>query len=100
MSEDQETRTVVEEFQLTGEQVIDEIKRLLHEGNVRRVKVMQDGDVLLNLPLTVVGLGVLLSPGWAAFAALSALMTNCHLVVERSEPAPKQGKKKVDVEGE
>ena len=80
-----------------GGQVVDEVKRLIHEGNVRRVVVRQKDRVVAEFPLTVGVVGALAAPAVAAIGALVALLTDCRLDVEREiaarparKPAPRK----------
>ncbi|HYN01539.1 MAG TPA: DUF4342 domain-containing protein [Vicinamibacteria bacterium] len=66
-----------------GGQVVDEVKRLIHEGNVRRVIVRQKDRVVAEFPLTVGVVGALAAPAVAAIGALVALLTDCRIDVER-----------------
>jgi hypothetical protein len=66
-----------------GGQVVDEVKRLIHEGNVRRVVVQQKGRVVAEFPLTVGVVGALAAPAVAAIGALVALLADCRIDVER-----------------
>ena len=70
-----------------GVQVVDEVKRLIHEGNVRRVVVRQGDRVVAEFPLTVGVVGALAAPAVAAIGALVALITDCRLDVQREVPA-------------
>jgi hypothetical protein len=71
---------------LSGNDVLEQAKRLIHEGNVRKVIVKQDDKVVAEFPLTV-GVGVaVLAPVVAAIGALVALLANCTIEVEK-EPA-------------
>jgi hypothetical protein len=59
---------------------------LLHEGNVTRIIVKDEkGKVLLEIPVTVGVIGVILAPWLAALGVITALATNCTVVVERRE---------------
>lgn len=82
----------IEEIKLAGNQLVDRVRDLIEEGNVRHLKIKKDQKVLLELPLTVgVGAGaaaVLLTPVLAAVGALAALVTDITLVVERDPDAP------------
>lgn len=81
-------RTVVEEFKVRSEDVIAEIKKLVREGNVRRITIKnEEGKTLIEVPLTVGVIGTLLLPVWAAVGAVAALVANLTLAVERREPA-------------
>jgi hypothetical protein len=70
-----------------GGQVVDELRRVLHEGNVRRVAVKQDGRVVAEFPLTVGLVGALAAPVLAAIGALVAVLANCSIHVERAAEA-------------
>ncbi|MHB1133863.1 MAG: DUF4342 domain-containing protein [Chloroflexota bacterium] len=76
-----------EEYAVSGNQLVDTIKDLLHEGNIRRIQVKQEGRIVLELPLTAVAVGVLIAPVVAALGAFAALATDCTIVVERDERA-------------
>lgn len=58
----QEARQKVESVAATGSQVIDTIKNLIHEGNVRRISIKQDGDTIAEFRLTSGVLGAALAP--------------------------------------
>jgi hypothetical protein len=74
----------VEEFQITGRQLVGAIKDLIHEGNIRRISIRNsEGITLLEIPLVVGLAGAVLVPVWAAVGALAALVAKCTLVVER-----------------
>ena len=84
-SEPQTEKIRTEEFRVTGTQLLEQFKRLLHEGNVRRIIVKQDNRVLVEFPLTVGVVGVLIAPALAAVGAIAALIAECTIVVERAE---------------
>jgi hypothetical protein len=71
-----------------GSQLIDQIKRLIHEGNVRRISIKQDDRTVVEFPLTIGVIGVVLAPVLAAAGALAALLTECTIEVERFEDVP------------
>jgi len=80
MSEEQVRR---EEFKVSGEALVDKIKELAHEGNIRRIIIKDKSDrTLVDIPLTFGVIGALLAPQLAAIGAVAALVTNATLVVE------------------
>jgi hypothetical protein len=79
--------TVWETIRGQGGQVVDEVKRLVREGNVRRVVVRQKDRVVAEFPLTVGVVGALAAPALAAIGALVALLADCTLDVEREVSA-------------
>ena len=81
-----------ETVKLQGEQVVDEVRKLIHEGNVRRVVVKQKGQVVAEFPLTVGVVASVAAPVLAAIGALVALLTDCSIDLERrrTTAAPKK----------
>ena len=78
-----------ETFTLDGqtvEKVLDKVKELIHEGNVRQVTVKGGkGETIAVFPLSAGVVGVALLPIAAAIAALAAIVTDCTITVERRE---------------
>ncbi|HZR39242.1 MAG TPA: DUF4342 domain-containing protein [Ktedonobacteraceae bacterium] len=76
----------VEELQVVGEQLLTKVKELIHEGNVRRIIIKQEGgNTILEIPLTVGVVGILALPQLAAIGAVCALVTRCSIEVVRTE---------------
>jgi len=74
-----------EELQVMGEQLLSRVKELVHEGNVRRIIIKQEGHTIMEIPLTVGVVGVLVAPALAAIGAIGALIAQCSIEVVRSE---------------
>ena len=73
-----------EEFKVTGDDIVRTVKRLIQEGNVRRISIKnKDGRSLVEIPLTVGVVGAALAPVLAAVGAIAALVTDCTIAVER-----------------
>jgi hypothetical protein len=81
-------RTWREKIEGTTEQVLAQIKRLIDEGNIRRVVVKQQGRVIAEFPLTVGVVGTVIAPVAAALGALTAVIADCTIEVEKTAPAP------------
>lgn len=74
-----------EEFKVTGDDIVKTVKRLIQEGNVRRISIKnKDGQSLVEIPLTVGVVGAALAPVLAAVGAIAALVTDCTIAVERN----------------
>lgn len=80
------TTDIIEELQLVGEQLLGKVKELIHESNVRRIRIKQDGHVILEIPLAFGFVGVVLAPTLAAIGAMGALLAQCSIEVVRWEP--------------
>ncbi len=75
-----------EEFKVSGEEVIKKVKKLIKEGNIRRIIVKNEsGKTVAEFPLTVGVVGAALLPAFAALGAVAALLTNCTIVVEKQD---------------
>ena len=76
-----------EKFTVSGGQLVDKVKELIREGNVRRVRIVHEDRVLVDIPLTigasVAAAAVLFAPVLAAVGAIAGLVTDCILEVER-----------------
>jgi hypothetical protein len=55
-------RTWWETVETKGGELLDRLKQLIAEGNVRRVVVKQDGQIVAEFPLSVGVVGTVLAP--------------------------------------
>jgi hypothetical protein len=78
-------QTFWETFKTESENVIEKIKALIHEGNVRRIVIQHDGRTVAEFPVTAGVLGVVLAPVLAAIGAIVALLKDCTIQVERAD---------------
>ena len=78
-----------ERFTVSGSNLVEKVKELIHQGNVRRVRLSHEEKVLIDIPLTVgapaAAVAVLAAPVLAAVAAIAALVTECTIEVEKVE---------------
>lgn len=73
-----------EEFKVKGKDLVDKIKQLIQEGNVRRITIKnKDGESIIVIPLTIGVVGTIVAPVLAAVGAIAALLTECTISVER-----------------
>ncbi|HZJ18393.1 MAG TPA: DUF4342 domain-containing protein [Patescibacteria group bacterium] len=81
-----EKKTKSETFKVEGGKVLDKVKDLIKEGNVRRIIIKDKKEKeLIQFPLTFGVIGVALAPILAAVGAIAALITECSITVEREE---------------
>jgi hypothetical protein len=80
-------RTFWQTIETTGDQVLKTIKELIEAGNVRRIRIRQKDRVVAEFPLTVGVLGAVVAPVLAAIGTITAVLTECTIEVERTEPA-------------
>jgi hypothetical protein len=82
-----EEKTVTESFKVHGDDAVKKVKELVREGNVRRISIAnEDGETLIEIPLTLGVVGVALMPVAAAVGAVTAMLTECTITVVRQEP--------------
>jgi hypothetical protein len=76
-----------ESFTVSGSQVLEKVKQLIHEGNIRRVRLLHEGRTIIEIPLSVGApvavVGILAAPVLAAIGAFAALVTECTIEVEK-----------------
>ncbi len=81
--------TKTEKFTVSGSQIVDKVKQLLHEGNIRKVRLVHEGRTLIEIPLSIgapaAALGILAAPVLAAIGAFAALVTECTIEVEKTD---------------
>ncbi|MBN1176497.1 MAG: DUF4342 domain-containing protein [Dehalococcoidales bacterium] len=81
--------TESEKFTVSGNQVLEKVKQIIREGNVRRVRLIHEGRAIFDIPLTVGApvavAGILAAPLLAAIGAFAALVTECTIEVEKVE---------------
>ncbi|MFC1911978.1 DUF4342 domain-containing protein [Chloroflexota bacterium] len=79
--------TKTEKFTVSGSQLVEKIKQIIHEGNIRRVRLLHEDRVVIEIPLSigapVAALGILAAPVLAAIGAFAALVTECTIEVEK-----------------
>jgi len=89
-------RVYYEEFKIRGRDLVEKVREIVHESNVRRIIIKDDkGNTYMEIPLSVATIGAMLLPLVAALGAIAALVADFTIVLERvSEPeaaAPKAG---------
>jgi hypothetical protein len=99
-----EQKPISEEIELKGSELVDRVKQLMEEGNVRRLIIRkQDGEVLMEVPLTasVLAGGAMLvfTPVLAALGAAAAFLAQVKVEVVRvGDKVKNDDKTKIDIE--
>ena len=86
-----------ESFKAEGDQIVERLKKLVHEGNVRRIVVEHEGRTIAEFPLTVGVIGLVLAPVLGAIGMLVAMLGDCTIQVERVVSAAKKPNETVHV---
>jgi hypothetical protein len=78
-----------ESVKVEGDAFVEKLRELLHEGNVRRIRIQHQGRTIAEFPVTAGVVAVVLAPIAAAVGALLALLKDCTIEVEREGPETK-----------
>lgn len=83
-----EERTWIEEIEVAGSELVERVKELISEGNVKRLIIKKpDGSLLMEIPLTagvaVGGVFTILAPVLAALGAMAALLAKVKVEIVR-----------------
>ncbi|MEJ2110112.1 MAG: DUF4342 domain-containing protein [Acidobacteriota bacterium] len=81
-------KNIWETIKLQGNELLEKLKRVIHEGNVRRVIIKQGDRTVAEFPLTAGVVGAVLAPILAAIGALVAVLNDCTIEVERAVSNP------------
>ncbi len=79
-------KTWREKIEGTTDQILAQIRKLVDEGNIRRVVVKHQGKTVAEFPLTVGVVGTVIAPVAAAIGALTAVLADCTIEVEKAPP--------------
>ena len=75
-----------EEFNVSSDDLVKTVKKLIYEGNVRRIIIKDEkGKLLFEIPVTIGVIGTIIAPWLAALGVIGAIATNCTIVVERKD---------------
>ncbi|HTX34563.1 MAG TPA: DUF4342 domain-containing protein [Bryobacteraceae bacterium] len=78
---------IFEQIKVHAGDLADKVKELVHEGNVRRIIIKDEGGhTFMEIPLSVATVGVVLAPILAAVAAIATVVSHFEVVVERTAP--------------
>ena len=82
-------KTKSEKFTVSGDRLVEKVKQLIHEGNIRRVRLIYKEKTVFDIPLTLGATAaaavIMAAPVLAAIGAFAALVTECTIEVEKVE---------------
>ncbi len=64
-----------------GEEVVNEIKKIIEKGNVTKLTIKRKGEVILNLPITAGAVGMIVAPFLSLAGLTAALLTECTIEI-------------------
>lgn len=82
--ENEKTKTFCEEIKVAAKELVEKVKELVHQGNVRRIIIKDThGNTFVEIPVTVAAVGIVLAPVLSAVAAIAAMAAHFTVVVEK-----------------
>ncbi len=82
-----------ERVTVSGKNLVEKVKELVHQGNIRRVRLIHEEKPLIDIPLSIgapaAAVAVLAAPLLAALAAIAALVKECTIEIEKVEDTDK-----------
>ena len=80
---------IKERITVSGKNLVEKVKELVRQGNIKRVRLIHEEKVLIDIPLSVGApvavVTVLAAPVLAALAAIAALVKDCTIEIEKVE---------------
>ncbi len=74
-------------YKVSGPDLVEEVKRLVKEGNARKIRIIHEGKVLVDIPLTwgagAAAVTVPVAPVLAAVGAIAALVAEVTVEIEK-----------------
>ena len=68
-----------------GDKMIDKLKEILRKGNVTKIVIKRDDEVILNLPINAAIIGGIISAPLTLIGLGSAVIAKCVIEVEKED---------------
>lgn len=68
-----------------GEKLLEKLKEIVKEGNVNKITIKKDGEVLANIPINVGALGFLATPLWSTVGITAAILTRHTIEITKED---------------
>ncbi len=82
----EKTQKNEESFRVNGREILAKIDELIREGNARRIIIKNEqGETVMEFPVTAGVIGIVLVPILAAVGALAAVLSSATIVVEKKK---------------
>lgn len=66
---------------MKGEQILEEIKKILKKGNATKITIKKNNETIVNIPVTAGVVGLFLAPLLATAGVTVALLTQCSVEI-------------------
>ena len=79
------SKTFTENLSNKGEEIFDKIKESIKKGNVTKIIIKKDGEIIMNIPITAGAIGTVLSPEIALLGVSAALFSKCSFEIVKED---------------
>jgi len=70
---------------LKGEQILDEIKKVLKKGNATKISIKKNNETIINIPVTAGLVGAFIAPFLTAAGVTVALLAQCSVEIQQDD---------------
>lgn len=67
----------------TVDTIIDSVKDIIRAGNVNKILLKKDDEIIMNIPVTIGAIGIFLAPILSALSFTGALLTKCSIEITK-----------------
>ncbi len=68
-----------------GEEILNEIKKIIDKGNVTKITIKRKDEIILNLPVTAGAVGIIIAPFLSLAGLTAALLTECKIEILKDD---------------
>jgi len=69
----------------SGHRIVEKIKELVKKGNVSKILIKKDGEIVLNLPVNIGIVGTVIAPWAMILGVLAAFGTKCDIELVKED---------------
>ncbi|PAB58918.1 DUF4342 domain-containing protein [Anaeromicrobium sediminis] len=66
-------------------EVMDKVKEILKKGNVTRIQLKRNNEIVMNIPITAGAIGAIISPPIAVLGLATALASKCRVEIVKDD---------------
>ncbi|MCD5414841.1 MAG: DUF4342 domain-containing protein [Clostridiales bacterium] len=100
LEEEAERKKWTESVGDMGNDMLEKLKVLINKGNVTRIIIKKEGEVLLNIPVTAGAIGIVLAPIASIIGVSAAILTKMTVEIVTKDGKVVNIDKFTDVENE
>lgn len=78
-------KSFMNSFNDKGEKVLNKLKSVIKSGNVTKIVLKKEDEVIMNIPITAGAIGAVLAPTLTALGVGTALLTSCTIEIYKED---------------